>query len=178
MTAVLIAAIGLFALRFLDWFRTDLLLLAPASLFGAAIVAAFLRQGRDRVWHAAFGAIGIAYIALTADYSLGDAIRPHLATTHLLSYVHTELADNPFVCEVLGTALYGPADSTVATSRAMTPARRFRRLLFSSYKDHFQRVGHSLLAIAAALVSGSVAARFWANRHPPASSPLPDSPGE
>ena len=161
MAVILLSAIGLAAFRNPSNLLIELLLLTPLAAISASILGAFLQRGRDRAWSAGFALVGMSYMVITGSHRLGDLIRPHLATTHLLEYVHAELAA-PEIQAMVSNALtaFESAQGSVVPTHKSTRPRYQRFLRGPAFYEHFQRVGHSLFSLFAGLLGGTVAVWF------------------
>ena len=84
MAFIIVAAIGLAALRNANDLWAGMLLLVALAAVGFALMGAAILRGKERHWWAGFAFFGGAYLALSVGPWLGDTIRPQLGTTHLL----------------------------------------------------------------------------------------------
>jgi hypothetical protein len=172
MTFVLIFAVvfagGLAAFKNPSDSFVQVLLFAPIFALSAIVLGVTFLRGRRRAQCIGFAFFGIVYVALSADYRLGETIRPHLATTHLLKYVHDELVSSPLVLRWFQAVV---ADGSIQSSQVPASRKRgarrinYRFILTSpAYNDHFQRAGHRLFALLFGLVGGATASSLYSRR--------------
>jgi hypothetical protein len=190
MAFVLVSAVGLAALRNASNLWAGMMLLVALAAVGIAVLGAVILRGKERYGWAGFAFFGGGYLALAVGPWLGDTFQPQLGTTHLLSYVHSQVTATSSVLNAmkvqqiyLGSVTLKadalPDQSQVSTNPASTsftdyasdpnisppPVNRWRSLLPGAANfDQFQRVGHSLFALLAGLLGAVVAGWFYARR--------------
>ncbi len=191
---VIVAAVGLAALRNASDSWAGMMLLLAGAAVHIAVLGAILMRGRERAWWSGFALSCGGYMAAALS-----PLRPQFGTTLLLDHVHAKVVgssiatvevsriDRSSVLYRLVTSDGGVSERTVANSvyqstpvndllATIEPANRWRSLLPGAANlDAFQRVGHCLFALLAGLLGGSVATWFWKRRE---RRPEPcDSPG-
>jgi hypothetical protein len=154
MAVVLVSAIGLAALRNANDWSAGIMLLVALMATGTAILGAIFLRNRERAWWTGFALFGGAYLALTFSPWLSETFRAKLATAHLIKEMYTSKFQTPLLPRVKVTEIN--MDSGVTKSRWVTPTK-------PSY-EHFQSVGHSLFALLAGLLGGTVAVWFYARQ--------------
>jgi hypothetical protein len=184
MAFLVVAAIGLAALRNAnDLWAGMLLLLALAAVAIAMMGAVILRCG-ERNWWAGFAFFGGGYLAVAVGPWLSDTFQPRLGTTHVLRHAHdrmmafasptlddAELADlrkrrlelRSVFMQVRVRRESDPAP--IATKRAL--AKVDQQLAAADAVPpfgQFQRVGHSLFTLLAGLLGGTLAVWFYMRR--------------
>ncbi len=177
------SAVGLAALRNANDLWARVMMMLALGLVCVAGLWAILLRGRERAWWLGFAVLGCTYLSVSFS-----PLRSRLSTTHLFEYVHARVVSSSIATfEVSradqGSILYrvvmidGTANSrTVSNSvysstpgedllATMEPANRWRSALpGAANHDQFLRIGHSLFALLAGLVGGTVAVWFWGRR--------------
>jgi hypothetical protein len=183
MAFVLVSAVGLAAIRNANERWAGVMMMLAMALFGVAALRAILLRGRERAWWLGFAVLGVTYLFVSLS-----PLRYRLGSTHLLEYVHARVADLPIATfeisrfdenSILYRIVMNDGDVSVRTVAnsvynstpaedlliSMVPANRWRSLLPGAANfDAFQRVGHSLFALLAGLMGGTVGVRFWGRR--------------
>jgi hypothetical protein len=183
MAFVLVSAIGLAALRNANEIWAGTMLLLALAAVGVAVMGAVILRGKERYWWLGFAVFSGGY--LVAAFS---PVRSELATTHLLDYVHAKVVSSSIATFDMSrfdrsTVLYRVvtsdgavnlrtlADSVVHSTPAedllasMVPANRWRSMLpGAANHESFLSVGHSLFALLAGLMGGTVAVWFYVRR--------------
>jgi hypothetical protein len=181
---IVVFAVGLAALRNANELWAGMLLLVALAAVGVAVMGAVILRGKERDWWAGFAFFGGGYLALAIGPWLSDTFQPQLGTTHLLEYVHARVvsssiatfdvsrADPSSVLFRVVTSDGAVTSRTVANSvynstsgedllASVAPANRWRSALpGAANRDQFLRVGHSLFALLAGLVGGTVGLWF------------------
>jgi uncharacterized membrane protein YeaQ/YmgE (transglycosylase-associated protein family) len=181
MAVIVVSAIGLAAIRNASDLWAGLLLMIVLGFVGAAILGAIFSRGARRAWWTGFALFSGGYLVL----ALVPWLSAQLGTTQLLNYVHARAVTSTIASFELSrldknTVLYrivspdgGVHESKVADSvykstggsellDSIAPVNRWRSALpGAANHDQFQRVGHSLFALLAALVGGTVAVWFY-----------------
>jgi hypothetical protein len=177
------AAVGLAALRNANDLWARVMMMLALGLVCVAGLWAILLRGRERAGWLGFAVLGCTYLSVSVS-----PLRSRLSTTDLFEYVHARVVSSSIATfEVSradqGSILYrvvmtdGTANSrTVSNSvyrstpsedllATMEPANRWRSALpGAANHDQFLRIGHSLFALLAGLVGGTVAVWFWGRR--------------
>jgi hypothetical protein len=183
MALVLVSAVGLAAIRNANELWAKVMTIVALAFVCVAVVWAILRCGRERAWWLGFAVLGGVYLFVSFS-----PLRYRLGTTHLLEYVHAKVAgssiatfeisrfDQNSILYRIVTTDGGVSERTVANSVyystpgqdflvSMAPPNRWRSMLPGAVNfDAFQRVGHSLFALLAGLMGGTVAVWFYARR--------------
>jgi hypothetical protein len=129
MGIVLMAALGLAALRNASQAWSGAIFLLTRGVLGLAIIKAVYRRGADRAWWFGFCLFGWGYLALVEPRP--EIRSPYLSTSLLLVTVRPYLADRVDL---------GP---------------RSIRWVMSQY--HYLKIGHGLWAMVAAVLGGLLA---------------------
>jgi hypothetical protein len=194
MIVVLFCAAGAAALRSSGLWAAVLFSLTLAML-GVAILGVAYRRGTRRAFWAGFALFGGGYLLACFGPWFATEVRPHLATTPLLGYLRSRIGPPEvrpgWLTQVQGLELgiYDPGWANVAAGdglvfsgrggvfRVASPATsqagvRWVSLLGAGGAEHFDRIGHCLLAMLLGAAGGLVARRFHATRgEPDASTP-------
>ena len=181
---IVVAAIGLAALRDASDLWAGMLLLLALAAIAIAMMGAVILRGGERYWWAGFAFFGGGYLAVSVGPWLSDTFEPRLGTTHVLRHAHdrmmafasptlddAELADlrtrrlelRSVFMRVRGRRESDP--SLIATKREL--AKVNQQLAAADavpLLDQFQRVGHSLFTLLAGLLGGTVAVWFYMRR--------------
>jgi len=198
MAFVLVSGVGLAALRNAGDLWAGMLLMAALTAVGTAVMGAVILRGSERHWCAGFAFFGGVYLALAAGPWLSDTFQPQLGTTHLLGHVQARIHSSALPKEGELAALEVERENAIASvaklkgmaRQANDPAlvRTKKKLaqidqLIAAVKlvptqDQFQRVGHSLFAILAGLIGGTIAVWFYRRREPGAMPEPAPSPSQ
>ncbi len=178
MAFILVAAVGLAALRTANDLWAGRMLLAALAAVGVSILGAALMRGRERAWWLGFAVFGGGYLAVSVGPWVDDAFRQKLSTTHWIgdlrnlmfdSSVKSLLAEKDQIREELAKLLpvSGNGDPVVSSLRRNLKAideQLTRNRNVTRRFDHFQSIGHSLFVLVSGLMGGTVAAWFYARR--------------
>ena len=184
MAFVVVSAVAIAALRNADDYWASAMILATPLLLGVALIAAVWGEERSRARRLGFAILGGGYFAL-AFLGLREPDLRRLPTSQLLSTIH-DLAVPPQVYTITLTTTRSPTSTStieftnskpfplnLGTTTAITtsvPAtliapNRWNSLLPGAANyEAFSIVGHSLFALLAGLVGGTVAVWFWSRR--------------
>jgi hypothetical protein len=173
MALVVVAAVGVAALRFANELWAGVLLLATVGIFGAAILGIVHRRDGKRAWWQGFALFGWGYFALALGPWFHAAIAPSLPTTTGLTALFAKLHPSP---PQVGWVAYSdtswtstataPGTAPAITSGTAPPASMTSTITLwmpSPSPDHFLRVGHCLWALLAACVGGLIGRAFHAS---------------
>ncbi len=154
MALLLVSAVALAALRNASDLWAGMMHLTALGDVGVAILGSINLRGGERAWWQGFAIFSGGYLALTFGPWLPDNFPSKLGTAHIIRAMYDLKFETPYLPKVKMVEI----DETNGTSKSswVTPTK-------PSY-EHFQRVGHSLFALLAGLVGGSIAARFYARR--------------
>ena len=148
MVLIVVAALGLVALRNARYWWTGLLPLMAAVALEVAILGAMFLRGRRRVWWVGAAVSVGAYLFLTLDPWLSS----DLGTAYVLKYAYARLTpeeNGPQYVDIRDI----PVDS------------RLRPLLPETVTfDAFERIGHAIFALLLGVLGGTVAVWFYARR--------------
>ena len=180
MAFIVVTAVGLAALRGASEQWAQAMLMTALCAVGVAVIGAILMAGRERAWWIGFAVFAGGYLYLSAGPWAGDSFRHELITTHWIGQLRNRMFPTN-VEYLLGekqeleaelaklrpstpNIKYDPVVATLTHNlrsiEAQLTASRNRGLRY----DHFQRVGHSLCALLAGLVGGTIAVGFWGRR--------------
>jgi hypothetical protein len=184
MAFVLVSAVGLAAFRNAGDVGAGMLLLASLAAVGMAVLGAVIMRGGERCWWAGFAFFGGGYLAIAVGPWLSDTFQQQIGTTQVLVRLHEQM--HPSTSQTIGnladlqverddavaalanvrSLARSPRDPAVVATRKRIAALDQKIAIFKSAPtyDHFQRVGHSLFAILAGLVGGTVATWFYTRR--------------
>jgi hypothetical protein len=190
MTVVLVSGLAIAALRNADELWAGLMLALTTVLLAVAILGALYRREARRAFWVGFLLFGSAYLAA----SLVPASRSSLPTTQLLAHAHAKLRPAPQLYAGTFWLSKGGQPAAVTLGESTIRAEKFvlsNRLdaqgdvtiealsngsLFlggtlglSGDSEHFVAVGHSLIALALAVVGGLVARAFYTSERARAS---------
>ena len=156
MTFLFVSAVALASLRNANDLWAGMMLPTALGSVGVAILGAINLRGRERAWWQGFAIFSGGYLALTFGPWLPDNFQSKLGTAHIIRAMYASKFQTPNMPKVKLVEI----DETNKTSKStwVTPTK-------PSY-EHFQRVGHSLFALLAGLVGGTIAVRFYARREP------------
>jgi hypothetical protein len=107
MSFVLVAAVGLAALRNANEAWAGLMLLLTLGALGVSVLGVVHREGEERAWWLGFALFGSGYALLAFGPWFAEEVRPALGTTLLLNYVHTRAIMSPV-----------PQSATLANARS------------------------------------------------------------
>jgi hypothetical protein len=199
MALIVVAAIGLAALRNANDLWSGMLLLFALTAVGIGIMGAVILRGGERCWWGGFAFFCGGYLALAIGPWLNDRFQPQLGTMYLLEYVHAKVASSPIstfdVSRADGSSVLfrvTTGDGAVHSRKvansvynstpgkdllaSITPANRWLAALpGAANHDQFLRVGHCLFALLAGLFGGTVA-RWFSTRREPSGSRAESSP--
>jgi hypothetical protein len=194
MAFVLVFAVGLAALRNANAVWAGAMLLLAFASVGVAVVGMCLMRGRERAWWLGFGVFSGGYLAVAVAPVLSSPFNAYLGTTSLLNSVQLQVAtasstrlgdlvsrraalaarielidrDDPTVSQVMnrGAAELAKLDAIIEEEQSsQLYAKRWQSLLPGAANEgHFRSVGHSLFALLAGLIGGTVAVWFDARR--------------
>jgi MFS family permease len=180
MAFVLVSAVGLAALRNANELWSGMMLLTALVAVGVAALGAVFTCGKERAFWVGFAFFGGGYLGLTVGPWVSDTFRHQLGTPHLIGYIYELifLSDAKlFLLEkqALEAELARRKQTTQnsghdPTVSAMTRSIRAIQAQLTANKNAgirygpFQRVGHSLFALLAGLIGGTVAVWFYARR--------------
>jgi hypothetical protein len=178
---IVVAAIGLAALRDANDLWAGMLLLLALAAVAIAMMGAVILRGGERYWWAGFAFFGGGYLALAVGPWLSDTFQPQLGTSQVLRHAHdrmmasasptlddAELAElrqrrvelRSVFMQVRGRKESDP--SLIATKREL--AKVNQQLAAADAVPpfvQFQRVGHSLFTLLAGLLGGTVSVWFY-----------------
>lgn len=192
MGLVLIAAIGIAALRSASPAWAGSMLLLTLALFGISVLGTVYRREGKRAFWLGWCLFSGGYLAVAFAPWWGEEIKPALPTSAILSFLHERLAPaRPLSVTLLlkqqlqnvqgnvSVTLPAGVQTTQALNAVIAPATvtsGVRWLTVSNDATSFQEVGHCLASLLAGLVGGGVARWFQATGRPRA-RPDDDSPG-
>jgi uncharacterized protein YcfJ len=181
MSFVVVSAVGLAALKNASDLSAGMMLLAALAALGAATLGATILRGKERCWWAGFAVFSGGYLALAVGPWFSENFRPHLVTTHLLTYAQQKRTD---LSKAFLASAQAEQESLLAQITRLKQIVRNRNdpavvalqerlssvdqeitvLRRTPTRDQFQLVGHSLFAFLAGLVGGSVGTWFFDRR--------------
>ncbi len=189
MGFVVVSAIGLAALRGANELWAAVMLTIAFGAVAAAVLGALIFRERPRYGWAGFAVFSGGYLILAVGPGLSDAFRPHLATTYLLTYVQEQVAassnalakgeaERALLAKLIAIRIPNSPDHVSLTKRlaaldteiekeraSQTNGGRWRSLLPGAVdQDEFLCVGHSLFALLAGFLGGTIARWFYAKR--------------
>ena len=150
MTIVLVAAVGLAALRSPSPAWAGTLFMVTCGVFGLAIVGAIYRVGVARAWWLGFCVFGLGYLAVVG-FTRSEYLFPQMPTSHLL------IALRPML---------GHPVELVTGGRSPNALRALHL---------YMQIGHALWALLAALLGGTLARIFLARPADRPEGPEPDA---
>jgi hypothetical protein len=147
MAFIVVGACGLAALRYASDLWGGILLLAALTATGTAILGVVNCRGRERSWCQGFALFSGVYLILIFGPWAPDNFQSKLGTAPMLRTMYNLKFQTPY----LPKQKLVKVDMRNNTSKTtwVTPTK-------PSY-EHFQRVGHSLFAILAGFVGGTIA---------------------
>ncbi len=180
MAFVLVSAVGLAALRNATELWAQVMLMTSFLAVGVAVLGASLMRGRERAWWLGFAVFGGGYLALSVGPSVGDPFRQQLVTTHWIGQLRNLMfasnveylslekqeieAELAKLRPLIPKFKYDPVVTSLANNLREIQAQLTASKNAGLRYDHFQRIGHTLFALLAGLLGGSVAVWFWRRR--------------
>lgn len=188
MLWVLIAALAFAAIRSANETWSSLTLSTTLLLLGTSMLASCFSAGSTRAFASGAALFGLGYLALALGPWTSTEIAPHLATSQLLQIVQPRLISPSNNSSLTLTYAYITTTSPVVATAPPAPnppppvsfpsappapaTAPFTITLAGLPSEEFLRVGHSLFALAFALLGGLIARYFHArSAHP--SLPVP-----
>jgi hypothetical protein len=183
MAGIVIAALAMAALKNASAFWSSVLLMVTLAVIGSAMLGAVAMQGREQHWWRGFALFSGCYLALALGLFPGETLHPPLGTTHLLGQLHEQM--HPAMVpakENLETLVFERQRKTSFLESLLSRSTKSDPMILSvqgqiisldqqiaviksgATYDQFQRVGHSLFALASGLLGGTVAVRFFARQ--------------
>ncbi|HWE37149.1 MAG TPA: hypothetical protein VG406_11335 [Isosphaeraceae bacterium] len=184
MGLVVVAAVGVAALRFASELWAGVLLIGTLAMLGAAVLGVVHRRGARRAWWQGFALFGWGYLFVSLGPWAADAVAPHLPTTTALDALFERMHPprkeearlSAFISRGGGggaaPAIYAissaaPVTATVAPATAAASGSapsmvRFNLSLTTPTPEFFHRVGHCLWALLAATLGGLIGRAFFA----------------
>jgi hypothetical protein len=95
MGLVLVAAVGLAALRNANEAWAGVMVLLTLGALGVSVLGVVHREGEERAWWLGFALFEGGYALLAFGPWFADEVGPALGTTQLLNYVHTQAIMSP-----------------------------------------------------------------------------------
>lgn len=177
MVVVLLACVGLAALRGGDELWDSLITTLTFATLGLAVLGALFQSGARRAFCAGFAILGFGYLTLATGPWFEAAIGPRLFTTKLLEtlYVIWSPEGSGSMVRLTNPAGGRPLriQSTMSTIAAINPGQRLAATASSSRTVwpwafgtdipnpySFQGIGHSIFALIAGMLGGLVARKF------------------
>jgi hypothetical protein len=171
MAFIVLAAVGLAALKNAGEVWDGTILMAAMAAVGVAILAAIFSRGREQAWWIGFALFAGGYLHLAAGPWTVDAFRQRLVTTSLIGHLRNLMFEShePYLLQERAeirsqleklqpaTRTYDPVSASLRNSLREIDAQLSRIRNTARHFDHFQGIGHSLLAFLAGLVGGVVA---------------------
>jgi hypothetical protein len=156
LAAIIFCGVSLAALRSATgWWASGIF---SATLLGFALAAAYAihRRGPRRAFWSAFATFGWSYLLLAFGPGCETSIRPRLLTTKLLDAL-APMVHPTTRAELLYAVVVSPPGRTGDGMAAGTgnPA---------VVHQHFQDIGHALIALLLAAIGGMASRYFYANR--------------
>jgi hypothetical protein len=148
MAIVLVAAVGLAALRNPSPAWASTLFLVTCGVLGLAIVGAIYRVGVERAWWLGFCVFGMGYMAVIG-FNRSGFLYPQMPTSHLLI--------------ALWPVLGHPDRLVTRAANGLAPHHLY------------MQIGHALWALLAALLGGTLARIFLARPADRPEGPGPDA---
>jgi hypothetical protein len=165
MAVVGLVAVVIAALRSASPLWASALFTLTLGILATAVLGALFADRRRRPFWTGLAVFGWGYMALAFGPWLATEVRPHLTTSTIL--------------DLLSTAVQSPVAPTYTVTKTVTPpSTPIRALTFPGGSDgysvtyttirppgrlvrpSFQRVGHSLFGLLAALLGGVIARAF------------------
>lgn len=182
MGLVLVAGVGIAALRNASPAWTGSMLFLTLALLGVSVLGMVYRRDGKRAFWLGWGIFSGGYLALAFAPWWAQEIKPVLPTSLLLSYLHERLAPNgPLTVTLaldqqmqnmqgtLSVTLPARLSTAQALNAVMAPAATMsglRWLSISHDAESFEQVGHCLAGLLAGLIGGLVGRWFHATGRP------------
>ncbi len=179
MAFILVAAIGLAALRNPSDLWAAVMLLVALVAVGIAVLGAVILRGRERCWSLGFALFSGGYLALIFGPGFLTEVTLRPVTTSALGFVHSLVAAGSegelrqilwwqhaqLMTRVdrLTADGRGPGDREFDSAMRMIASLETQLPGAVNYRD-FIRIGQCLLALLSGLLGGTVATRFYAWR--------------
>jgi hypothetical protein len=154
MAFVVVAAVGLAALRNPNEIWAGIMPLLALAAVGTALLGAIILRGQEQYWWLGFAFFSGGYLALALGPWQSETVQPQLGTTYLLNYLRTKMANSQLDTNIIPAPFQG-----FVIKRGSGPPTTFLAVM-----TPFQRVGHSLFSLLAGLLGGTVANLFYARR--------------
>jgi hypothetical protein len=187
MGFIVVSAIGLAALRNANELWAGGLLLLVLAAVGVAVMGAVILRGKERYWWAGFAFFAACYLVLAIGPWLNSWYASRIGTTHLLNQLRHRmfasdveaLSDSEaesLLQEVQLLEAQQAQARRVARNRndaaivSLTKRLQATRVKLTANqnagprREEFQEMGHSLFALLAGLVGGTVAVWFYVRR--------------
>jgi hypothetical protein len=183
MAGIVIAALGMAALKNASAFLSGMLLLATLVVIGCAVLGATTMRGRERHWWRGFALFSGCYLALALGLLPGSTVQPLLGTTQMLGQLHEQMhpamvqvAENLITLQFERKRQTSYLESLLGRTPKSEPTilglqghlislhQQIAALKSGATYDQFQQVGHSLFALLSGLLGGTVAVWFYARR--------------
>ncbi len=178
MVLVVVAAVGLAALRNANVYWATAIAGVVAVVVAASVIGAIGLRGREQYGWAGFAVFSVAYLGVTVGNLLPDPFKDPFRTSALLTYVSNVATHSSHSQELqrLRQALQlGSSEAKTHLERIdaairddqayVSSAARWRSWLPGALNaDEFLRVGQSLLALLSGLAGSVVGNIFYARR--------------
>jgi hypothetical protein len=184
MVVVLVCAVGVAALRYASEAWAGAMFTLALGVLAAAGLGAVYRRGRKRAFWLGAAVFGWGYLAACFGPWSATEVRPHLITSTLLEWLYPRIHPQPPPPLSVTTNATWSASTSVNTVQTGTwqvvgstpgnapggsgaPAQTFSAFVLSAPvapSEPFQRIGHSLFGLLAALLGGLIAVAFFARR--------------
>jgi hypothetical protein len=178
MAFILVAAVGLAALRNANDRWAGVMLLTALASVGVSFIGAALMRGREQAWWLGFAVFGGGYLAVCLGPWVGDAFRQQLSTTHWIGELRNLmfdsstkylLAEKEEIRDELAKLLpaagnYDPVASSLRNSLRSIDEQLTKNRNATRRFDSFQSVGHCLFVLLSGLMGGTVAVWFDSRR--------------
>lgn len=188
MALIVVAAIGLAALRNANGLWAGMLLLLALAAIGSAVMGAVILRGKERYWSAGFAFFAGCYLVLAIGPWLSSWYSSRIGTTYLLNQLRHRMfaSDVETLSDSEAESLSLREQQLEAdlarvreesrdpndASRVLALATRLQAIRVklttnqnaAPRRADFQDVGHSLFALLAGLVGGTVAVWFSLRR--------------
>lgn len=185
MGLVLVAAVGIAALRAADELWDSAVFTVTLALLATACLGAILGRGRSRAFYAGAALFGIGYGTIAFGPWCESSLRPRLLTTRLLDFAYPRI--HP--AQANSVAIWDTSTGQRVQKFAFSPDGKLGAIVDQSGSTHgwysaigarkfvgvsspgaalahFQAIGHSLSALLAALIGGVAACWFFERRLP------------
>ena len=154
MAFVVVAAVGLAALRNANEVWAGIMPLVALAAVGASLLEAIIPRSGEQYWWLGSALFSGGYLAVALGPWQSDTFQPQLGTTYLLNYLQAKIANSQFHTNVIVARFQG-----FVLKRGSGPPTTFLAVM-----TPFQRVGHSLFSLLAGLVVGMTAKLFFVRR--------------